>query len=88
VVAYEADSLDLTARQGWTVIVIGLARLESEAAALRYRAELRPWLAGAMTGIISISAEMVTGYRLFRLHPQRLVVPLWYHERGTIDPWR
>jgi Pyridoxamine 5'-phosphate oxidase len=64
VVAYEADSLDLTTRQGWTVIVVGIARLESEAAALLYRAELRPWLAGASTDIISITAEMVTGYRL------------------------
>jgi nitroimidazol reductase NimA-like FMN-containing flavoprotein (pyridoxamine 5'-phosphate oxidase superfamily) len=64
VVAYEADSLDLTTRQGWTVIVVGLARLESRAEALRYRAELRPWLAGASTDIVSISAEIVTGYRL------------------------
>jgi nitroimidazol reductase NimA-like FMN-containing flavoprotein (pyridoxamine 5'-phosphate oxidase superfamily) len=64
VVAYEADSLDLLTRQGWTVVVVGLARLENEASANRYRAELRPWLAGAMTDIISISAEMVTGYRL------------------------
>lgn len=69
VVAYEADSLDLSTRQGWTVIVVGIARLESEAAALRYRAELRPWLAGATTDIISISAEMVTGYRLVPASP-------------------
>jgi Pyridoxamine 5'-phosphate oxidase len=64
VVAYEADSLDLETRQGWTVIVVGIARLESEAAARQYRDELHPWLAGAMTDIISISSEIVTGYRL------------------------
>jgi len=64
VVAYEADSIDLETRQGWTVIVVGIARLESEAAAIRYRAKLHPWLAGAMTDILSISSEIVTGYRL------------------------
>jgi hypothetical protein len=69
VVAYEADSLDLDTRQGWTVIVVGLARLESEAVAVRYRAELRPWLSGARTDIISISAELVTGYCLVPAAP-------------------
>jgi len=69
VVAYEADSLDVTTRQGWTVVVVGLARLESEADAVRYRSTLRPWLAGAMTDIISISAEIVTGYRLIPAAP-------------------
>jgi nitroimidazol reductase NimA-like FMN-containing flavoprotein (pyridoxamine 5'-phosphate oxidase superfamily) len=74
VVAYEADSLDLETRQGWTVIVVGMARLESEAAARRYRTELQPWLAGAMTDIISVSSEIVTGYRLVPQSPASEVV--------------
>jgi hypothetical protein len=65
VVAYEADSLDPAERSGWTVIVVGLARLEADSdAVLRYRTRLRPWLAGAMTDILTISSEIVTGYRL------------------------
>jgi len=65
VVAYEADSLDPAERTGWTVIVVGLARLETDAdAVLRYRARLAPWLAGAMTDVLTISSEIVTGYRL------------------------
>jgi len=65
VVAYEADSLDLAGRSGWTVIVVGVARLELDAeAVLRYRARLRPWLSGAMAEILTISSEIVTGYRL------------------------
>ena len=65
VVAYEADSLDISERSGWTVIVVGVARLETEAEAVRrYRAQLRPWLSGAMTDVLTISSEIVTGYRL------------------------
>lgn len=65
VVAYEADSLDLSERSGWTVIVVGLARLETDPDAVRhYRARLRPWLGGAATDVLTISSEMVTGYRL------------------------
>jgi hypothetical protein len=70
VVAYEADSLDLAARSGWTVIVVGLARLETDPdALLRYRAQLQPWLTGAMTDILTISSEIVTGYRLIHALP-------------------
>jgi Pyridoxamine 5'-phosphate oxidase len=65
VVAYEADALDLDGRLGWTVIVVGVARLVTEAdAVLRYRARLRPWLSGAMTDIVEISSEIVTAYEL------------------------
>jgi hypothetical protein len=65
VVAYEADCLDPAERSGWTVIVVGLARLETDSdALLRYRTRLRPWLAGAMTDVLTISSEIVTGYRL------------------------
>jgi hypothetical protein len=65
VVAYEADSLDFTQRSGWTVIVVGVARLETDAdVVLRYRTRLRPWVSGAMTDVLTISSEIVTGYRL------------------------
>ena len=37
VVAYEADSLDLADRTGWTVIVVGVARLEIGRASCRER---------------------------------------------------
>ena len=65
VVAYEADSLDLTERSGWTVIVVGIAQLETEDdVVLGYRARLRTWLSGAMADVMTISSEIVTGYRL------------------------
>lgn len=70
VVAYEADSLDLAQRSGWTVIVVGIARLEADAdAVLRYRARLQPWLSGAMAEVLTISSEIVTGYRLIPAVP-------------------
>jgi hypothetical protein len=70
VVAYEADSLDPAERSGWTVIVVGVARLETDSdAVLRFRARLRPWLAGSMTDVLTISSEIVTGYRLVPAMP-------------------
>jgi len=76
VVAYEADSLDITERSGWTVIVVGVARLETEADAVRrYRARLRPWLSGAMTDVLTISSEIVSGYRLVAVPQADEIVP-------------
>ena len=65
VVAYEADCLDLSERSGWTVIVVGLAQLQTDTeAVLHYRARLRPWLGGAAADVLTVSMEIVTGYRL------------------------
>jgi hypothetical protein len=47
-----------------------VARLETDAdAALRYRARLRPWLAGAMDDIVTITSEIVTGFQLLPSQP-------------------
>ncbi len=65
VVAYEADAIDMDHQVGWSVIVVGTARLlNDEAAAARYRARLRPWLSGQIDDVITINADIVTGYRM------------------------
>lgn len=65
VVAYEADSIDSESRLGWSVIVVGTARLlTDDAASARYRARLRPWVTGIVDDVIMISADLVTGYRM------------------------
>jgi len=65
VVAYEADEIDSDTRLGWSVIVVGTARLMTDdMAATRYRARLRPWIAGAVDDVITISTDLVSGYRL------------------------
>ena len=65
VVAYEADAFDPARRLGWSVIVIGTARLITDpVVAARYRCRLDPWIAGPTDDVISISADMVHGYRL------------------------
>lgn len=65
VVAYEADIVDTAQQLGWSVIVVGTARLlDDEAAAERYRSLLRPWLSGEMDDVITIAADVVTGYRM------------------------
>jgi len=65
VVAYEADSIDSERHLGWSVIVVGTARLlTDDAAAARYRSLLEPWISGAVDDVITISADLVTGYRM------------------------
>ena len=76
VVAYEADAIDSDSRLGWSVIVVGTARLMTdEHAAARYRARLRPWIAGAVDDVITISAELITGYRLVPSHDTTPIAP-------------
>ena len=70
VVAFEADSIDSASQLGWSVIVVGTARLlTDEQAAARYRARLRPWISGAADDVITISADMISGYRLVAAQP-------------------
>lgn len=65
VVAYEADEIAPVPRTGWSVIVIGTARLVRDpASAARYEDLLQPWVAGDMSQLISVRADIVTGYRL------------------------
>jgi nitroimidazol reductase NimA-like FMN-containing flavoprotein (pyridoxamine 5'-phosphate oxidase superfamily) len=64
-VAYEADAIDTARQLGWSVIAVGTAqlitdRLEAE----RYRSLIEPWVAGPADEVISISADMVRGYRM------------------------
>ncbi|HEX9517341.1 MAG TPA: pyridoxamine 5'-phosphate oxidase family protein [Streptosporangiaceae bacterium] len=65
IVAYEADSIDSENHLGWSVIVVGTARLlTDEGAAAHYRARLQPWISGRVDDVITISADMVTGYQM------------------------
>lgn len=70
VVAYEADSIDPETHLGWSVIVVGTARLLSDdRSAERYRARLRPWVSGSADDVITISADVVTGYQMLAGEP-------------------
>jgi len=65
VVAYEADMIDPDTHLGWSVIVVGTARLlTDDVAAARYRARLKPWISGVVDDVITISADIVTGYEM------------------------
>jgi len=64
-VAYEADAIDTNRQLGWSVIVVGPARLLTDRTAMaRYRSLIEPWVAGPADEVISISADMVHGYRI------------------------
>ncbi|MFC4114229.1 pyridoxamine 5'-phosphate oxidase family protein [Nonomuraea zeae] len=65
VVAFEADDLDVEQRLGWSVVVTGVARLvEDPGEVARYKAILRPWVAGEMEQVIRIRPEIITGFEL------------------------
>ncbi len=70
VVAYEADSIDSDSHVGWSVIVLGTARLlTDDAAAARYRMLLQPWISGKADDVITISTDLVTGYEMVADEP-------------------
>ncbi len=65
VVAYEADAIDPQTRSGWSVVVTGVARIVTDPDDLaRYGTLLQPWVDGARDCLISIPADLVTGYTL------------------------
>ena len=63
IVAYEADQLDATGSEGWSVVVVGRARPLSGAAETgRYRSLLPAQTVPDQ--LVAISADVVTGFRL------------------------
>lgn len=65
VVAYEADDIDVASRSGWSVLVVGLARLiDDPQEAARYRQKLQPLVPGETGSVIRIYPELVSGFEL------------------------
>lgn len=65
VVAFEADVIDDATHIGWSVTVVGVARLVLDPdEQARYCARLRQWIDAPGDQLISILPELVTGFRL------------------------
>jgi hypothetical protein len=64
VLGYAADLIDERRHQGWSVLVIGTARLIDDAERARYSERLRQWVSGQPDEIIAIRADLVTGHLL------------------------
>lgn len=65
VVAYEADDIDVTSGSGWSVLVVGLARLiDDPQEADRYRRQLQPLVPGDIGSVIRIYPELISGFEL------------------------
>ncbi|MGW2209675.1 pyridoxamine 5'-phosphate oxidase family protein [Streptomyces sp. NPDC001781] len=66
VVAYQADSIDAATHLGWSVVVVGYARLVTDAEEIaRVRARLgtrEPWHDAEL--VARIHPELITGFRL------------------------
>jgi nitroimidazol reductase NimA-like FMN-containing flavoprotein (pyridoxamine 5'-phosphate oxidase superfamily) len=66
VVAFEVDSVDIAARAGWSVTIVGYSRAVVDGAEIRRLEQigLVPWAAGKRDHFIRISPTIVTGRRL------------------------
>ena len=66
VVAFEADSLDVGARAGWSVTIVGYSRAVTDREEILRLAQsgLEPWAPGERDHFIRISPEIVNGRRL------------------------
>jgi nitroimidazol reductase NimA-like FMN-containing flavoprotein (pyridoxamine 5'-phosphate oxidase superfamily) len=65
IVAFEADAIDSARRAGWSVVVVGGARLLTDTAQVEhYRQLLRPWAPGAKDDFIAIRTDVVSGVRI------------------------
>jgi nitroimidazol reductase NimA-like FMN-containing flavoprotein (pyridoxamine 5'-phosphate oxidase superfamily) len=64
-VAYEVDNLTSADRQGWSVVVRGLASLVLDEDALaRYERLVDPWIDQAKNQVIRVEVQAVSGYSL------------------------
>lgn len=66
VVAFEVDEFDADAHNGWSVVVVGHARVVSENGALSHLRSLplRSWAPGERDYYIAITPELISGRRL------------------------
>lgn len=65
VVTFQADSIHTAARTGWSVVVTGHARLETDPRVQeRIAARLVPWAPGIKDAYICIPMTIVTGRRI------------------------
>jgi hypothetical protein len=66
VVAFEADSVDITTHVGWSVTIVGYSRAVTDGADIRRleQARLVPWAPGRRDHFIRITPEIVNGRRI------------------------
>jgi nitroimidazol reductase NimA-like FMN-containing flavoprotein (pyridoxamine 5'-phosphate oxidase superfamily) len=65
IVAFEADAIDSARRAGWSVVVIGGARVLTDTTQIEhYRQLLRPWTPGTKDDFIAVRADVVSGVRI------------------------
>lgn len=65
VVAFEVDEIDRSTGSGWSVTIVGEARILDDPEAAPYRdGGITSWAGGVRDDIVSISTPMVTGRRL------------------------
>ncbi|MQA79651.1 MAG: pyridoxamine 5'-phosphate oxidase family protein [Streptosporangiales bacterium] len=73
VIAFQADDIDSVSRSGWSVTVVGKARLLEGPEADRFRSDLlRPWVGDTREDVVAIDITLVTGRRVGHVDSERL----------------
>jgi hypothetical protein len=76
VVAFQVDEFDSAGTSGWSVLVVGTARLVSDPdeRALLDAAGIRSWVTDPAARYVAISVERITGRRLQPSRPDAAAV--------------
>lgn len=84
VVGFQADDVDVARRAGWTVTVVGRARVVRDLveADRLARLPLLPWLGGDRNAFVVVDVGMVSGRRVGGAEP----VPLPWRSAAPSDP--
>ncbi|HMC38344.1 MAG TPA: pyridoxamine 5'-phosphate oxidase family protein [Acidimicrobiales bacterium] len=64
VVGFEVDQVDAEHRAGWSVMLIGQARMVTDEPKITADLRLSPWAGGARTNVVCIHPEFVSGRRI------------------------
>lgn len=64
VVAFEVDDIDRTTHRGWSVIVVGIASMDTLEGKEQRSLSLVPWATGDRSRLLRITPGRVTGRRL------------------------
>jgi hypothetical protein len=87
VVAFESDSTDPVSHTGWSVEIVGIARVttsESDRQAAE-QAGLQSWASADRHHLVAISPARITGRRLAPAGPSRPMTATGWHPTGSGD---
>ena len=67
VIGFEVDHVDPDTRDGWSVLVVGMARLVADAELVELgEIDVEPWAGPGRTHVVRVHPELISGRRIVR----------------------